>query len=113
MKNQEVKSRINLLTAYKDVLKRDYKFKKTKRLEKKLEDVSLALELSKASISKKRNEKKQEIEKKCMMCGEPTKNTSGFCDKYAGSAFGCKESWKAEYRTMPTKEELNASWRDQ
>lgn len=45
------------------------------------------------------------------MCGEPTLNISGFCDSYVGSMFGCKETWKQEYHSMPTKKELNAKWR--
>ena len=59
-----------------------------------------------------REEKHQLKEpKKCMMCGKPTTNTSGFCNQYLGSMFGCKETWKQEYHSMPTKKELNAKWR--
>ena len=60
-----------------------------------------------------REEKRQEtIPKKCLMCGEATTNPSGFCNQYVGSAFGCKEMWKEEYKTKPTKEDLVASWRN-
>ena len=114
---KKTKSDIGLLTALKDTVITDYKItknntKKKKRLGKKLEKITLALEIKKASISRKRHDKKESIAKRCMMCGEPTVNASGFCNSYAGSAFGCKENWKAEYKTMPTKKELNAKWRD-
>lgn len=60
-----------------------------------------------------REEKHQQKEpKRCLMCGEPTTNPSGFCNQYAGSAFGCKEIWNEEYSTKPTKKELNAKWRN-
>lgn len=60
-----------------------------------------------------REEKHQKrIAKRCMMCGNPTTNPSGFCNQYAGSAFGCKEMWQEEYPTLPTKKELDAKWRD-
>lgn len=58
-----------------------------------------------------RQEKQEKVEKKCVMCGKPTTNSSGFCNEYLGSAFGCKEMWKQEYGKMPTKDELNAKWR--
>lgn len=58
-----------------------------------------------------REEKQEPTAKKCMMCGQSTKNISGFCDQYAGSIFGCKEMWFEEYSTKPTKRELNAKWR--
>lgn len=113
----KAKGNISLLEAYKKVFTNDYKSTKNKvkrkRLAKKLQETELALEINKASISRKRNEKKTSEEKRCMMCGEQTKNQSGFCDSYAGSMFGCKETWKQEYGKMPTKEELNAKWRDE
>ena len=60
-----------------------------------------------------REEKHQEkIPKKCLMCGEATTNPSGFCNAYVGSAFGCKEMWNEEYKTKPTKKELDANWRN-
>ncbi len=60
-----------------------------------------------------REEKHQQRKpKKCMMCGEPTTNPSGFCNQYAGSIFGCKETWDQEYSSKPTKKELNAKWRN-
>jgi len=49
--------------------------------------------------------------KKCMMCGKPTTNPSGFCNEYASSMFGCEETWNEEYDSLPTKKELNAKWR--
>ncbi|MEK6862021.1 MAG: hypothetical protein AABY07_08710, partial [Nanoarchaeota archaeon] len=49
--------------------------------------------------------------RKCLMCGEPTTNPSGFCNQYVGSVFGCKEMWDEEYSTKPTKEDLDAKWR--
>ena len=49
--------------------------------------------------------------KKCMMCGKPTTNPSGFCNEYLASIFDCKEMWKQEYLSLPTKKELNAKWR--
>jgi len=116
IEKQKIKSRIHLLKAFEDVYKRENKYAKTKKrkesTQKKLEDISLAIELSKASLDKKRREKKQSIAKRCLMCGESTKNPSGFCDRYSGSAFGCKEQWYEEYKTPPTKKELNAKWRD-
>lgn len=113
---QNIRGRISLLQAYKENYMRDYKrakdgTKKKEKLEKKLEDIELAIQLSKSSISRKRPDKKISKEKKCMMCGEPTSNASGFCDNYAGSMFGCKESWMQEYGSKPTQKELNAKWR--
>lgn len=59
-----------------------------------------------------RKETKQfKVSKKCMMCGEPTTNPSGFCNKYLESIFDCKKMWLKEYKTLPTKKELNAKWR--
>jgi len=112
----KTKGDISLLQAYKQVFTQDYKTTKNKaqkkRLGKKLEVAELAIQIKKASVSRARNEKKITKAKRCMLCGESTKNNSGFCDSYAGSSFGCKETWKAEYGSMPTKEELNAKWRN-
>lgn len=59
-----------------------------------------------------REEKHQkQVPKKCLMCGEATTNPSGFCDQYVGSIFGCKEMWDEEYKTKPTKKDLDATWR--
>ena len=59
-----------------------------------------------------REEKQTKVEKKCMMCGTPTTNKSGFCNQYLGSIFDCKSMWFEEYSTKPTKKELCAKWRD-
>lgn len=112
----KIRSEIQMLQVFKDNFMRDYKLTKIKRekgrLAKKLEDVELAIQLKKASISRKRPEKNQSKAKKCMMCGNETTNPSGFCDGYAGSMFGCKETWMAEYNSKPTKKELNSKWRN-
>lgn len=117
MSKQKLKSEIELLNAYEKVYKRELKNAKTTRqkqkFEKKLSDISLAKELKKSQLGTKRREQKLDKPKRCLMCGEPTKNTSGFCDRYAGSSFGCKENWYSEYKTVPTKKELNAKWRNE
>jgi len=113
---RKIRSEIQMLQVFKDNFMRDHKFTKSKRekvrLEKKLEKVELAIELKKASISRKRPEKNQSKPKQCLMCGNETTNPSGFCDSYAGSMFGCKETWMAEYHSKPTKKELNSKWRN-
>jgi len=66
--------------------------------------------LNKGLIREEKHQKS--VPKKCLMCGEATTNPSGFCNAYVGSAFGCKEMWKEEYDFKPTKEDLDASWRN-
>ena len=58
---KKIRSEIQLLQAFKDNFMRDHKFTKSNRdknrLEKKLQNVELTIELKKASIYKKRHEK--------------------------------------------------------
>lgn len=84
------------------------KYKKP-RLTSYIKKEILIATMNKGLTRNKKHHKK--IEKKCMMCGKPTTNPSGFCNQYLGSIFGCKEMWKEQYKTMPTKKELNAKWR--
>lgn len=114
LQKQKTRSDIHLLNAFKDVFKREHKTAsgtKKKSLEKKIRNATLAIELKKASISEKRKEKQTKIPKRCVACGNPTTNKSGFCNSYTGSMFGCKESWKQDYDSMPTQKELGAKWR--
>jgi hypothetical protein len=114
---QKLKSEIHLLNAFENVYKAELKNARTpkqkQRFAKKLSDISLARELKKGKLGIKRRDHKLDKPKRCLMCGEPTRNESGFCDAYTGSSFGCKEQWYEEYKTKPTNKELNAKWRDE
>ena len=109
MDKEVLKGNVGMMQAYFNCIKDNKRISNNKKNE-----IALAIQLGKAQLSKgkKRREEQLQKPKRCMMCGKPTTNKSGFCNEYVGTSFGCKEQWKEEYSTMPTKKELNASWRN-